>query len=82
MVFSQTHLGRGSLSPWLALMSLQNNYGLSAIPGLVPLGTARGAPYGMLRLQYGLLSREGPWCSVAPCQDKGPCSALSLGYSP
>lgn len=53
MLFSQARLGTGPLSPQLALASLQNNYGLSAIPGLVPLGAAVGAPYGMLRLHMG-----------------------------
>lgn len=61
MLFSQARGGTGSLSPWLALMSLQNSYGLSAIPGLVPLATALGAPCNVLCLQYEVLSRKASW---------------------
>lgn len=46
MLFLQAHLGTGSLSLCLALTSLQNNYGLSAVPGLVPLGAAGGPHVG------------------------------------
>lgn len=61
MLFSQACGGTGSLFPWLALMSLQNSYGLSAIPGLVPLATALGAPCDVLCLQYEVLSRKASW---------------------
>lgn len=42
-------------------MSLQNSYGLLAIPGLMPLGTALGAPCGVPCLQYEVLSRIAAW---------------------
>lgn len=82
VLFSQAHLGTGFLSPWLAHMSLQNSYGVSAIPGLLPLRAAMWPLCGILHLQYGVLSRKGLWCSLGPCSEEGLSSALSMGHSP
>lgn len=82
MLFSQACIGLGSLSPWIALMSLQNDNGLLAIPVLVPLRAAVEAPCGMLCLQYGVQSRKGPWRSVGTCTEEGSRSALSPGHIP
>lgn len=42
-------------------MALQDSCGLLAIPGLVPLGAALGAPCGVLCLHYEVLSRKATW---------------------